>query len=236
MTARSVRSWATAGITVGFLSLTLAPVIAGERPLCFGLDATIVGTPGDDAFPDAVFGTTQADVIAALAGSDNIYTVPLDQDPSLAIGDDHICAGPGSDDPVSGSAGNDRIRGGEGSDSVFGFSGNDLILGGPGGDEVEPHAGHDVVVGGADGDELCASPGGDVILGGGGDDRIGTCGGPSVGADRYYGGPGSDDMSSVDARPLEAFDVVDAGGGVDTCAVDTFDTVLNCETVSVGER
>jgi Ca2+-binding RTX toxin-like protein len=126
------------------------------------------------------------------------------------------------------------MQGGEGSDGLFGFAGNDLILGGPGSDEIEPHAGHDVVSGGADGDELCASQGADVILGGGGDDRVGTCGGPSVGADRYFGGPGNDQIWSIDDRLLETSDVVDGGGGTDTCTVDLNDTAINCETVSVG--
>lgn len=41
----------------------------------------LVGTTGNDQFPEAVFGTTADDVVHALAGDDNVYAIALDADP-----------------------------------------------------------------------------------------------------------------------------------------------------------
>ena len=88
---------------------TTLPVAATTRgpvtPDCFGREATVVGTTGNDQFPDAVFGTTADDVAHGLAGDDNVYALALDADPNTEAGDDLICAGAGSDDPVEGGGG-----------------------------------------------------------------------------------------------------------------------------------
>ena len=204
-----------------------------ETVMCFGREATIVGTTGSDQYPDAVFGTTASDVIHALAGDDNVYAVALDADPNQEVGDDFVCAGPGHDDPVDGGGGDDHIAGGTGSDSLFGNEGNDTILGGYGNDEIESHAGRDVVDGGPGRDELCASKGPDVIRGADGNDTIGACGDPSTGVDRYFGGPGDDVIYSTDVPAQTSADVSNAGSGNDTCVIDPEDTATNCETVEV---
>lgn len=204
-----------------------------DPPMCFGREATIVGTSGDDQFPDAVNGTTASDVIHALAGHDAVYALGLEQDPDQELGDDFICAGTGSDDPVDGGGGNDHIAGGPGSDGLFGNGGNDTIFGGFGSDEIESHDGRDVAGGGPGIDEICASRGHDVIRGAEGNDLIGGCGDPSTGVDRYLGGPGDDQIFSTDVPAQDSPDVVNGGSGNDTCRIDPEDTATNCETVEV---
>ena len=201
--------------------------------MCFGREATIVGTTGSDQYPDAVFGTTASDVIHALAGDDNEYAVALDADPNQEVGDDYVCAGPGHDDPVDGGGGNDHIAGGTGSDSLFGNQGSDTILGGYGNDEIVPHNGRDVVDGGPGRDHLCAMAGRDEIKGADGADDLATCGGPQTGADWYLGGPGDDLIYSVNVPEQTSGDVVNGGSGNDTCTIDPEDTATNCETVEV---
>jgi hypothetical protein len=48
-----------------------------------------------------------------------------------------------------------------------------------------------------------------------------------AGADRLYGGPGSDWSDAADVER----DVVDCGPGVDRAIVDSVDIVHNCESV-----
>jgi Ca2+-binding RTX toxin-like protein len=205
----------------------------GEPVMCFGREATILGTTASDQYPDAVFGTTASDVIHALAGDDNVYAVALDADPNQEVGDDYVCAGPGHDDPVDGGGGDDHIAGGTGSDSLFGHRGSDTMLGGYGNDEIVPHNGHDVVDGGPGRDHLCAMAGRDEIRGADGADALATCGGPQTGADRYLGGPGDDLIYSVNTPEQTSGDVVNGGSGNDTCTIDPEDTARNCETVEV---
>ena len=201
-----------------------------EPPTCFDLEVTILGTAGADQYPDSVDGTAGSDVIHALAGSDNIYAIGLKGDPSLEVGNDFVCAGRGHDDPVEGGGGDDHIAGGRGSDSLFGNVGNDTILGGFGFDEIEAHEGNDLVNGGPQRDEICAGPGNDEVKGAAGADSIG-CG--ETGADRYFGGPGDDVISSVDFDQQTSPDVVNGGVGTDICSIDPEDIARNCETIEV---
>jgi Ca2+-binding RTX toxin-like protein len=241
MSFRSMR--ATLVVCSALVAMSLAPPLMGtsslsatatarglDSPTCFGREATIVGTTGDDV----VSGTKANDVIHALAGHDSIYALGLGTSPDLELGNDYICAGPGDDDPVDGGGGNDHIAGGRGSDGLFGHEGNDTILGGGGTDEIEPHAGGDVISGGAKPDELCASAGRDEIRGGQGPDLIGWCGSIRTGTDLYLGGPGDDRISSVDVPQQTSADVVKGGPGTDTCTIDPEDTATNCETVEIG--
>ena len=77
-----------------------------EVPACDGVEATLVGSNGDDA---PLNGTGGADVIAGAGGNDTID-------------------GLGGADTICGGAGNDQITGGAGVDELFGGPGLDTIL------------------------------------------------------------------------------------------------------------
>lgn len=86
---------------------------------CFGVPATIVGTPDNDILR----GTPGDDVIVGLAGNDVI---------DGRGGDDRICGGNGND-VIQAGAGSDRVDGGAGNDvinMVDGVRGNDTVNGG----------------------------------------------------------------------------------------------------------
>lgn len=89
---------------------------------CYGFDATIVGTVGNDD----ITGTPGRDVILGLGGNDRIAAIG---------GDDVVCAGAG-DDQVAGGDGNDVILGGEGLDRLAGGIGNDALFGEGGNDDL----------------------------------------------------------------------------------------------------
>lgn len=113
--------------------------------------AIIAGTPSNDSLS----GSSEADVIDALAGDDTI--VPI-----------------GNDDTVDGGAGNDSIDGGDGNDLLNGGTGRDLLYGNIGDDTLND-SGYDTLLGGAGNDRLnlygSAQPGstGGALLDGGSD-------------------------------------------------------------------
>lgn len=108
------------------LTLFAAGAVQGQSGvLCFGREATILGTDG----PDTLTGTPGTDVIAGQGG------------------DDRIDAG-GGDDFVCGGDGNDTINGGDGTDILFGDAGDDTVDGGDGHiDAVAGGAGNDHLIG-----------------------------------------------------------------------------------------
>lgn len=82
----------------------------GSRPpTCFGLPATVVGTPGSDELT----GTDGVDVVVALSGDDTVRTGP---------GRDLVCLG-GGYDYASLDTGADRADGGAGDDTLDGGKG-----------------------------------------------------------------------------------------------------------------
>ena len=83
------------------------------------------GTPGDDVFAAAPFGTGPF-VIFGLAG------------------DDIIC-GSAAADVIYAGAGNDIVRGKGGADSIYGEAGNDILRGGRGADSIRGGDGADVI-------------------------------------------------------------------------------------------
>jgi len=172
--------------------------------LCAGVEATIVGTPGDDR----LLGTEGRDVIAGLGGRDVIYA---------GGGDDLVCGGD-DDDVISGGSGNDRLLGGPGSDELSGDPGDDVVLGGGGHDRLAGGAGSDVLRGqggndrleGGEGDDrLIGGAGTDELLGDGGDDRLFGQGGDDLlqggaGVDRARGGPQTDSCEAERTFACEA--------------------------------
>ena len=173
--------------------LVSAPSAAQEKREhhCFGREATIVGTNGDDNLR----GTDGDDVIAGLGGDDTIVG---------RAGDDRLCAGPGgtiAGPPGEPEASREHVTGGPGGDRISGGSGYERLLGGPG---------RDVVIGGRNAgelpDEIWGNHGADVLRGSGGSDEIE--GGP--GDDELHGGHGIDLL-----RGEEGDDLYDGGGGRD---------------------
>jgi Ca2+-binding RTX toxin-like protein len=160
---------------------------------CFGVEATIVGTEGNDQ----IFGTAGPDVIATLGGDDSV---------AAGAGNDRICTGAGSDGVLA-EEGDDSIDEGEGSSDVVyyftangpvqvnlatgvatGASGRDTLVG------IESASGsrfNDTLVGNAEINILNGDRGNDRIDGGASSD--GLLGG--FGDDALIGRPGDGDAA-----------------------------------------
>ena len=159
------RSGAVFVLTCSILATPVPRAGAGETPLCFGREATIVGTSDDDK----LVGTPESDVIVSLAGMDRVYGKK---------GDDFICTGSNEDwdhlfgeRPVGGQ-GRDHLNGGPGTDTVVGGRDADVLKGGPGT--------FNWLYGGRGDDELRGSPDeADNLEAGRGHDEI--FGGPTLG-------------------------------------------------------
>ena len=197
-----------------------SPSIAQDGILsCFGQDATIVGTLGDDhitgtAGPDVIRGLEGDDVIAGLDGNDlicgdegNNRLVGGRGDDVLSgagltsLGRDHLSGGPG-DDRLDGGLGDDVLDGGLGNDQLSGGDsdeedlspGEDLLSGGPGADILDGGPGMDTLDGGNGADSLRGGfQGPDELLGGPGPDLLEG----SEDADALRGGPGDDELSGA---------------------------------------
>ena len=158
-------------IATGTVAITVLPVAL--RTLC-ALDATIVGTLGDDVLE----GTPGDDVIRGRRGNDVIRGNG---------GNDIVCAGPGADD-VTTLGGDDRVTGGSGNDTLTAGAGDDRVRGGFGRDTIAAGAGNDSVAAGPGDDTIDAGDGRNAVAAGPGDDHV-TAG---AGDDRVDGGPGTD--------------------------------------------
>lgn len=99
---------------------------------CFGRQATIVGTFGDDVLT----GTNGPDVIIGLEGDDTITGLTAD---------DVLCGGVG-DDTLAGDNGNDRLSGGWGDDTLTGGRGDDVLNGDQGEDALDGGQGENTLV------------------------------------------------------------------------------------------
>jgi Ca2+-binding RTX toxin-like protein len=178
---------------------------------CGGLEATIIGTAGDDTLT----GTAGPDVIFALDGDDTVYGLG---------GPDTICGGPGNDmlhggddaDWIHGNAGADTLYGDGNDDTLYGGYGNDYCVGGAGDDLMIGGTGFDLAdysgagamnvdlyAGTASGDgadsllsfeRLIGSAFDDTLIGGPADNTI--WGG--AGSDMIYGGGGNDALYGQD--------------------------------------
>lgn len=201
------RGTTRAGLVVLVLTGSLLTGGAAEAAVpCFGRQATIVGTRGDDL----LVGTDGDDVIVGLGGFDRIRG---------RGGDDRICGG-GDSDVVRGGEGDDRIEGNAGSDSAHGGPGGDRILLGTGAVEA--------LFGGPGDDRLFGGPGSfDGLIGGGGDDLL--HGGPGQDLAEFFGAPngvtadleagtatgqGDDDLVAVEGLVGSNFDDVLLGDGI----------------------
>ena len=94
------------GISVVPTSTSARPSEPRGRTICFGTQADIVGTPGDDVLE----GTPTRDVIAGLGGADSI-------------------AGAGGGDTICGGTGQDVLVGGGGNDTMLGGGSVDVVMG-----------------------------------------------------------------------------------------------------------
>jgi Ca2+-binding RTX toxin-like protein len=99
-------------VAAGALLLMAAPAQAAV-PTCFGREATIVGTLGDDMLT----GTDGRDVIVGRAGTDRVLA---------GDGNDFVCGNSGGD-RIDGQGGSDRIDGARGFDYVWGEQCSDLV-------------------------------------------------------------------------------------------------------------
>jgi len=130
----SLRAACSDGSSPGAINLSdgerVTCTFTNSYPMCLGMPATIVGTPG----ADTLTGTRRADVIVGLGGKDTI---------SGLGGNDRICGGAGADQ-VDGGDGNDLIQGNRGADSLLGGSGSDRLWGGMGTDLANGGPGSDV--------------------------------------------------------------------------------------------
>lgn len=213
--------------TFGLLSAMAWPATAQTTYTCFGLEATILGTPEDDE----LWGTNGIDVMAAFGGND------------LVVGDrrrDFMCGGAGNDF-MSGGGSGDSLDGSTGADYLTASEGNDTLIGGDGDDYFQTYSGDDRAYGGPGNDVfdiLDANSNDhthDVIHGGPGNDKVYSQG-DGGGSDDLYGDDGDDRLdSTAGTLGSEAGgpDLVDGGEGYDKCFVDAVDEVLNCEDVRV---
>lgn len=209
---------------------------AAPTPTCQGVEATIVGTPGDDVLR----GTPKRDVIAGLGGDDVLRGLG---------GSDVLCGGSGADRLYGGGDRHwrDQFQSIGTGDRLDGGAGDDLLHPGPqirGAELVQPDM---IVFASADGvtvdlgarratgqgtDRIVwrktlgvlGSPGDDTIIGTdspdrftgeAGDDVLVGLGGPDVlradaGDDEVGGGAGPDEITSTGGR-----DVLTGGGSDD---------------------
>lgn len=178
------------------------PVSAG-RPMCFGKEATKVGTSGSDTISgtsgdDVIVGLGDRDLIRGLGGNDRICGGGHND---LLYGDNFRCVG---------EAGADRLEGGRGQDSLIG----DSCRGGKGPGRV------DIMRGGPDPDGFSGGPGNDRLYGEGGRDvlLLEAAGATKVNLARQTtaGAEGSDRLNSIQSvvsRECRSFGDVIVGNG-----------------------
>jgi Ca2+-binding RTX toxin-like protein len=155
--------------------------------------------------------------------------------------------GGGGDDTLSGDSGENRLEGGPGDDVLIGGAEDDDLIGGGGRDtasyeeratpvvaglqDTAPKPDSDSYVeirnlrGGAGGDTLTGDDSPNTLDGGAGADALTGLGG----IDELRSGEGDDSVNAVDGSP----DSIDCGNGADGATIETFDSVVACEAVTV---
>jgi Ca2+-binding RTX toxin-like protein len=126
--------------------------LAPPSGTCRGLQATIVGTPGNDVRT----GTPARDVMLGLGGNDNL-------------------SGLGGNDVICGGTGGDTLKGGKGKDTLLGQKGSDKLKGGGGKDKLSGKKGKDTLKGGGGKDKLKGGGGKDRCIGGKANDSASKC-------------------------------------------------------------
>lgn len=228
-------------VTLAVLPATAASSAAAPVYYCFGVAATIVGTPGEDIL---IGQEDTADVIVGLGGNDTIFGAE-DVNARTAPGD-RLCGGPGND-TLGGGVGEDYLDGGWGDDDVDGSFGYDVIaIGGPGNDRVtdcdsEYDAGTRVMIGGPGDDYLCADVSDTRMYGNSGDDELVDL--DCFGEARMYGGTGNDVLRShfhnfeglgCTQFGIDNPDHLSGGPGVDQAIVSPNDLIRTIEEILVG--
>ena len=200
----------------GLLTAWVATPALAAPQTCFGHQATIIGTKGDDR----IVGTATRDVIVGRAGADTVRSLD---------GNDLVCGGGGEDRLILGP-GADKGKGQGRDDLIKGLGGRDLILGGRG-DDFEGG-----LYGGRNRDRLVGGRGDDYLEGGSGKDvnRAGTgfdlmIDGPHAFDDEYFGGRGFDNVRWIGRSPV----VVDLRTGQATGHGG--DTLASIEHIDGGE-
>ena len=203
------------GVANGVIEDPSGPSLGGQViTMCNGLEATIIGTEGDDV----ITGTSGVDIIAGLGGED-------------------IIEGKGGDDIICGGDGDDILRGNNGADTIFGDDGHDTLIGNKGADELNGGRGDDIAKGGKDMDTINGDDGADILRGGGEADVINGNGGDDIikggdGADVLSGNGGDDIIKGKAGDDVlngnGGFNILDGGTESDSC---TNGAVLEaCET------
>ena len=203
-------------VGLGLLAAWVATPALSAPQTCFGHQATLIGTKGDDR----IVGTAARDVIVGRAGDDTVRSLE---------GNDLVCGGSGWDRLILG-AGADKGKGERGDDLIKGLGGRDLILGGRGGDFVGG------LYGGRNRDQLVGGRGDDYLEGGSGDDvsRAGQgfdlmIDGAHAFDDKYFGGGGFDNVRWIGGSPV----TVDLRTGQSTGHGS--DTLVSIEHIDGGE-
>ena len=129
-------------LAAGVLVALPAAAGAADPVMCHDVEATIIGTDGDDILT----GTERKDVIHGLGGRDRIYGLDGNDLICGGGGGDTIEGGPG-DDRIYGQGGNDKIKGGKGDDTIRAGHHNDRVWGNGGTDTIWAATGSDTCVG-----------------------------------------------------------------------------------------
>jgi CSLREA domain-containing protein len=197
---------------------------AYERVACGGVQAKVIGTPGNDTLS----GTVGPDAILGLGGNDTILP---------SAGADQVCAGPGNDTLAGGDddAAADFYQGETGSDTyditdfldaaTVNLATGQVESGGSLGSEVLSSI--ENVTGGQGPDTLIGDGGSNRLDGAFGDDPVIV---GSGGSDQLIGGSGDDGLLARDGFR----DTVDCGAGpADSALTDrlSLDAVTGCESV-----
>lgn len=124
-----------------------APLTCTDPRTGVALNATIVGTPGDD-----IIWATPGSVVKALGGDDIVFTDDIGTRAVICLDGGADWSGPS--DPANVSVGAFSITGGAGPDSITGGTGNDMLLGEEGNDSLTGGPGMDTADGG-DGADRC---------------------------------------------------------------------------------
>ena len=177
--------------------------------------------------------------LALLAPGLSLTALAVEAGPAVA-GDPATCAGqtvtidlnqPDHPDPkrsaadvILGTAGEDDIEAGAGADVVCGGAGDDFLQGNKGDDVLYGEDGNDYF------ESLLGNPGNDRAYGGPGDDLLDN----ATPGSRYFGGPGIDDLWSLNCREYKAEcgpGKVRLSGGADD---DSFNTSYGFDLIDGG--